>query len=112
MSDVRLYATALSPKAIKDLYQATTYFTTNDHFCAYEFVEKDKTQLEEGGIVCGNLASNIPLHDMKIKILNDGSVWARILWHDVTNSKTWFTSSEVKECLNAQNKYSRMGLVD
>ena len=52
------------------------------------------------------------LGNMKIKHLDDGSVWARILWHDVTAEKQWFTNAtEVADC-DLSNRYSKMGIVD
>jgi hypothetical protein len=47
--------------------------------------------LQKEGIYYGNLSSGIPLHDMKLKIFKDGSVWARIFWHDVSGEKIWFS---------------------
>jgi hypothetical protein len=45
MSDVRLYATALSQKQINDLYQNINYFTSNDSFYVYEYIEDNSTLL-------------------------------------------------------------------
>lgn len=112
MSDVRLYSTALSAADILELYQTSAYVDSNSRICAYEFIENNNSSLEKTGAFMANVASGLPIQDMKIKALSDGSMWARIFWHDVTNVKTWFTTSDAKDCINAENKYSRMGLVD
>ena len=50
--------------------------------------------------------------DMKIKIMDDGSEWARIFWHDVSSTATYFTDEdEVKDC-SLSNRYSRLNMVN
>ena len=50
--------------------------------------------------------------DMKIKIMGDGSEWARIFWHDVSSTATYFTDEdEVKDC-SLSNRYSRLNMVN
>lgn len=45
---------------------------------------------------------------MKTKILDDGSEWARIFWHDVSSTATYFTNeSEVLSC-NLSNRFSNL----
>lgn len=54
-----------------------------------------------------------PLQEMKIKYLDDGSVWARIHYLNVANTVEWFANeAEVMKCVNKNNRYSRMGIVD
>lgn len=49
--------------------------------------------------------------DMKVKILDDGSEWARIFWHDVSESAVYFSNStEVGNC-NLLNRFSRLTYV-
>lgn len=57
--------------------------------------------------------------DMKIKIMGDGSEWARIFWHDVSTKSEYFTSeTEAKTypekgyIVEGANKYSRLGDLD
>ena len=51
------------------------------------------------------------IDDMKVKILDDGSEWARIFWHDVSSDTTYFTdSSEAGNC-NLTNRFSRLTYV-
>jgi hypothetical protein len=113
MSDVRLYATALSADDILDLYQASVSIDDMESLHCYEFVEQDLNNFNKNGTVnFANLSNSVSLHEMKMKVLDDGSTWARIFYHDVTFQKTWFTSNEVPLCLNQNNKYSRMEIVD
>lgn len=46
---------------------------------------------------------------MKVKVLEDGSKWGRIFWHDVSTTSTWFASAaEAKDC-NLSNRFSKLG---
>ena len=59
----------------------------------------------------GNAAA--PLQEMEIKSLDDGSVWARIHYLDVSRLVEWFANkSEIMKCIDKTNRYSRMGIVD
>lgn len=50
--------------------------------------------------------------NMKIKLLDDGSEWRRIFWHDVSTTSTWFANStEAKDC-NQSNRFSKLGKLD
>ena len=62
----------------------------------------------------GNIIINTStLYKMQTKSLDDGSLWARIHWLDVSNTKEWFASNdEVSECTNKANRFSMMKLVD
>lgn len=52
------------------------------------------------------------INNMKVKILDDGSEWARIFWHDVSSNTTYFTnSSEAKNC-NLANRFSRLSYIN
>lgn len=54
-----------------------------------------------------------PYYYMKTKMLDDGSVWGRIHWLDVSTDTTCFSNaSEVAECLNQANRFSLMGKID
>lgn len=52
------------------------------------------------------------VYDMPIKVLNDGSRWARIFYHNCKNGTVLFTS--IAECKDIQtaDKYSRLGILD
>lgn len=116
MSDVRIYASALNAAAIETLYQSRISFTEEKDVMAYDFIEDGLNHLkmtDKGLIHMGAISETMTAFNMPIKILNDGSAWARIHWLDVTSNKTWFTNaSEVAECLNQPNRYSRMGQIE
>ena len=64
---------------------------------------------KQGNIVIGTST----LYKMQTKSLDDGSLWARIHWLDVSTTKEWFASNdEVAECINKANRFSMMKLVD
>lgn len=68
---------------------------------------------KNGVIQSGGLSDTSPNHEMKIKTLDDGSVWARIHWLDVSTTVEWFASDdEVAKCIDKSNRYSRMGIID
>lgn len=113
MSDVRLYATALSATDIANLYKVSTSVNSDQTVCTYELNDtttEKHTKITKAGLLdFSNIGTGPALYEMKTKVLSDGSYWARIFWHDVTSSKTWFASNEEStECLNASNRYSRM----
>ena len=114
LSDVRIYSTALSESDIADLYNNAVSIDNEQNIFAYEFNEAYNNKFDKTGTVNNFSFTNLAdVYDMKITSLEDGSVWARIFWHDVTWDKKWFTNSaEVLECLNQNNRYSRMNLVD
>lgn len=116
MSDVRLYATALSAADIKAMYQAPISVANDGEIFAYEFDENNyytNNSFEASGEVKTNALSELKdLTGMKLKILSDGSAWARIHWLDVSVIKTYFANeSEVANC-NEANRFSKMGSVE
>lgn len=115
MSDVRLYATALSDADILDLYKASISIDDQENIHAYEFIEVDSNNFKKDGTVnFGSISNAQQTHDMKLKVLSDGSTWARIFWHDVSFEKSWFNRSagEHYKCLDKNNRFSRMDIVD
>ena len=112
MSDVRLYATALSSEAIKEMYKTSLQIDSEERVWCYELNDllEDGESLNKNGVVgFADSGSGLPLYEMKTKVLPDGSYWARIFWHDVTTNKSWFASdAESTECLDKVNRYSRM----
>lgn len=51
-------------------------------------------------------------NNMKLKFLDDGSVWARIHWLNVIKDATYFKdAAQVADCV-AVNRFSKMGSVD
>lgn len=115
IADVRIYGTALSAADISDLYKNSASLSKDGTLFAYEFNENAQNAVNKNGIVStgGFNDKAIPTYDMKIKALDDGSTWARIHHLDLKNDKTCFANaSEVAKCINKNNRYSRMGIVD
>ena len=115
ISDVRIYATALSASDMADLYKTSASLIKDGHLMAYDFRENQQNAIDKTGIVStsGFNTKSIPTYDMKVKALPDGSSWARIHNLDLTKDKAFFASaSEVAKCTDKHNRYSRMGIVD
>lgn len=116
ISDVRIYCSALSDNDILALYNMASSATKNNDFFAYDFIEENdisKVQITKSGVLKTADVSEIGyIGGMKVKVLSDSSVWARIHWLNVTTNKTWFANaSEVAFC-DESNRFSRMGLVE
>lgn len=115
ISDVRIYATALSDADMKDLYNIATTYTEKGTFLTYEI---------DGASSAANIKyypSNTKAEEfseigysggMKTKVLSDGSAWARIHWLDVTNDNTYFANNDEVAFCDKKNRFSRMGLID
>lgn len=116
LSDVRIYGTALSADDIAILYNTRVSMTKKGELFCNELIEGKSTNLsfcKDGTIESGSLDETMSIFDMPTKVLSDGSAWARINWLNLANDKTVFTGdSEVAKCINATNRYSRMGQVD
>lgn len=52
------------------------------------------------------------INGMKTKILDDGSEWARIFWHDVSTTATYFANSTEAGNCNLSNRFSKLSLID
>lgn len=114
ISDVRIYATALSEEDILNLYQVPHSINKTGKIFSHEFFESviDSAKMKESGILeCGNIAEINYINDMEIKTLEDGSAWARVFYHKNNGASIlWKSYEEVMSC-NTQYKYSRLGLL-
>ena len=114
ISDARIYATALSGDAIKELATVANTYHQNGVFEAYDMIASENTaniKVAKNKTMVGDFDELGYTSGMAIKTLSDGSSWARIHWLDVTKNKTWFSSSEVQFC-DLPNRFSKMGLVE
>lgn len=115
LSDLRLYATALSDEDIAELYNTPAILTKNGTFMAAELVENNELQgIKKTGVVNSSnySATTALISDMKIKAMPDGTSWARINSLDLRANKTLFqNANEVNYC-STNNRYSNMRLVD
>lgn len=55
---------------------------------------------------------NKPIYDMAIKALSDGSLWARIFYHNIKDSTVLFSSVSEARNIQTTDKYSRLYLLD
>lgn len=113
-SDFRLYATALSAAAVKELYQSSISFLDNGTLQCSEIVENSTNlKYNQNGITQAELISEVGYtNKMKTKEV-DGKIWARIHWLNLQTDKTYFQSeAEVLECTNASNRFSLMKYAD
>jgi len=107
LSDVRIYATALSADDIKELYNTSTFIANNGTIGSYEFVEESSSpQIFKSGVF---KSTNISEYSDNLKILSDGSTWIRLMHHNNPASNLFTTDN----CWNnsATNLYSRLGLL-
>lgn len=117
IDDVKLYSTALSDDDVLELYQTKAKIDKNGNMYCGEFIEDEYITTsnidKKYEINTNQLNEEIDIYDMKTKMLDDGSVWARIHWLDVSSTVEWFKDAdEVAHCINKSNRYSRMELVD
>lgn len=75
ISDLRIYATALSASDIADMYNVPASVTKNGKLLAYDFHENNKNSIDKNGVISSSSFNDkiAPLYDMKIKALGDGS---------------------------------------
>lgn len=116
MSDFRIYASVLSEDNIKALYQTSISMTEEGSVQAYEFIEEPDSfniKITKQGVLKASDISEVGyIGGMKIKVLSDKSVWARINWLDLTTDKTVFADDDEVAFCDKSNRFSRMGLID
>lgn len=76
----------------------------------FHIYEQDKeVNINKKGLFFSNdLNEQESMEEMMIKELDDGSVWARIFWHDVSSDATYFTNEEEAKSCNKSNRYSNL----
>lgn len=66
---------------------------------------------KNGRVTTNYLSNDYPIMDMEIKILEDNSIWARILHHNNRSGTVMFTSSNVMN-IQTEDLYSRLYLLE
>jgi len=66
---------------------------------------------KNGRVTTNYLSNDYPIMDMEIKVLEDNSVWARILHHNNRSGTVMFTSSNVMN-IQTEDLYSRLYLLE
>ena len=114
ISDVRIYATTLSDEDIKQLYETKMKIDKEGNLYCNQFIESENSSINltrKSILNTSSLNENVSLYDMKTKILDDGSMWARIFWHDYTlggNFTHEMSLSLKTNYINQLGKYSRL----
>lgn len=112
ISDVRIYATALSAEVIQEMAGSNRILTDGKKYYSNEFIETNHI-LSQHSAYSGNFTElNAPISNMKIKTLPDRTTWARIHSLDLTEQKNAFQNNEEANDCDVFGKYSKMGLVD
>ena len=63
-------------------------------------------------ITAAEFSETAATNNMKLKFLDDGSVWARIHWLNVIKDTTYFANAnEVANCM-AANRFSKIEIID
>lgn len=118
INDFKLYATALPEAAVKDLYATPISLSNNYTLLSYELLEKEGNSTpkftKRGQININAIADVSYNHHMPIKLVDDGSVWARIHWLDfsIAASGYFANNAEVDVCTDKDNRFSLLKYVD
>ena len=103
LSDIRIYATALSENDIKELYQIPANIDNLNNAHAFEFIEDNNVKIEKTGAFKNRWSEGLEL-----KKLQDGSIWAKLYYFDYDVAGAIWTPQEAKWC-NKTGKYSCLG---
>ena len=109
MSDVRIYATALSPEDIADLYHTSAIVDNLGNFHTFEAKEEEDV-FPEILKVGDAIANNFLEIGNRIKTLSDGSVWLHVLHHGNPASNL-FTAANCWNYDNGSTLYSALWLL-
>ena len=115
INDFRLFASALTAAQVKDLFETPISLSNSQVLFTKELIERSyvSSSLTKKGVTKSDtLAAFADLHNMPLRLIDDGSVWARVHWIDFSISKTPFTNDEVQECVNADNRFSLMKYIE
>ena len=113
--DFRIYSITFDAAAIKQLYEAKAQIDNYGNTYTKLFVEDENEKLKvnkDAEIITKNISERLKTYDMKIDFLEDGSIWARVFYHNNKAKTVLFKS--VDECRNIQteDKYSRLAWLD
>ena len=118
LSDFRIYSSILKDAEIKKLYNSPIEIDDKYNLHGYEFIELEESEFKKSGIVGFRNYSNLlvqeaggPFGDL-LYSLDDGGLFARIHWLDVSSDKTFFTTAEASHCTGKSNRFSRLDVVD
>ena len=111
MSDFRIYCTALSADDIATLYKAAGSVAKNGALLVHKFIENPtvKASIKRNGLyTAGGYSETGPIADMPLKMMSDGSAWARVFYHKNKAGTVLFTSYDEVMHTTSENKFSRL----
>lgn len=113
MSDFRIYATALNQEDITSLYKTSLAVDDQGNSYSGQFDEIKKSKFSTGNGMTYSSLSELDSSGMEVKVLDDGSIWGRIHYLDVSSDITFFSNdAEVANCIDKENRFSLMGRVE
>ena len=112
--DFKLYSSTLNGTDVAELYSTRAQIDEDNNMYSNGLLieEYDKSYVSIDGVNTNIISEKLDTYDMKLDTLNDGSVWARIFYHNNKAKTVLFKT--VDECRNTQteDKYSRLYLID
>ncbi len=116
MSDVRIYATALSADDIAALYGAAGSVANDGTLLTYSFNEKlvDDAKINKDGVfIADTFNERGILNNVKFTtLLSDNSAWGRIFYHNNQSGTVLFTTYDEVMKTDTANKFSCLYLLD
>ena len=116
ISCMRIYAKCLSPEEIASLYKNTNVIKVDQrggvhasHFTEDKF---SNNKLFKSGKVISQNFTELKTQDMPIKVMSDGSAWARIFYHLPKNGTVLFKNADEALHINTPEKYSMLYLLE
>ena len=110
IADFKIYARPLSDSEIKEDSLRRISFTNIGSIKAESIEEKEsfgKIKMSKGAAIKGMNINELGIQDMKVKVLDDGSCWARIFHHETPSTTNLFAYNEGPKVRSADGtKYS------
>lgn len=107
-SDVRIYATALTIDALKEIYTIGATIDKGGTLYGYEFIERDANSIFKTGIVDFSKITEYNIDRFKYY---DGELWAQILHHNNKSGTVLFTQATADN-YTSTDLYSRLYLIE
>jgi hypothetical protein len=111
---MKIYASVLSDEDILDSYKSSYILDKNSNMYCTSIEEKSSSviSLNKKGIIECEEIDEVGLYGMEEKVLDDGSVWAKVFYHYNRGGTVLFTSNEEALHSNTSDKFSRLFLLE